>query len=270
MRRRKLSERRGAASGLIPRTARPWRQQLQPHCRRLRHRIAAALPRRSTLALVRGGSNRSQSQPWLPRNRSVSQALDQQDPDTRKHRAMNARLIGTTLAIACVLGAGAGMASYYAGRDRATDGHEAIGPVPLFLTSAQGSDARPAWPTRSGPVAFNHEMIALLTLGATMSGAARQAMAQGTIEQPRRMTRRERRQFQREERARQRAERAYEAYARAPDMRGRVEGSNVEVRVYDRYGNNIRTRRVQREIEADLPRAYSPRRARAFGRYGRW
>jgi hypothetical protein len=184
---------------------------------------------------------------------------------------MHGRLIASTLAIACALGAGAGMASYFAGRDRATDARETTGPVPLFLASAQQSDFRQPWPTRAGPVAFNNEMIALLTLGARMSGSAQQAMAQGTIDlQPRRMTRRERRRLQQAERGRRRAERAHTAHAQAPDIRGRVEGNDVEVRVYDRHGNNIRTRRVEREAEMERPGPYAPRRFRTFGPFGSW
>jgi hypothetical protein len=182
---------------------------------------------------------------------------------------MNARLIATTLAIAGVLGAGAGMASYYVGRD---PGSSERGTVPLFLTSAQQSDSQPLWPPRSEAVAFNNEMITLLTLGATMSGAAQQAMAQDTIEPqpPKPMTRRERRRLQQEERAQQRAERAYGARAQSRDSRGRVEGDDVEVRVWDRNGRHLQTRRVEREMEMERPRAYAPGPARRFGPFGNW
>jgi hypothetical protein len=165
------------------------------------------------------------------------------------------------------------MASYYAGRDRAVDpGRETVSSAPLFLSSAQQSDFRSTWPARSGSVAFNSEMIALLTLGATMSGSALQAMAQDTIEPqpPKPMTRRERRRLQHEERTRLRAERARDARAQAHDVRDRNDGDDVEVRVYDRYGRQIRTRRVEREVRGDQPRADAPAPLRVFGPFGNW
>jgi len=185
---------------------------------------------------------------------------------------MNARLIAITLATACVLGAGAGMASYYLGRDRAASEVAGASPVPLFLTSAQQPDTRPTWPTRSAPVAFNDEMIALLTLGATMSGSAQQALAQGSLEPepPKPMTRRERRRLQQEERVRLRAERAYGARAQARDGGGRVDGDDVEVRAWDRNGRHLQTRQVEREVEVDRPRARGRGPSRRFGPFGNW
>jgi hypothetical protein len=113
-------------------------------------------------------------------------------------------------------------------------------------------------------------MVALLTLGATMSGSAQQSMAQGTIEPqpPKRMSRREQRRLRQAERARQRAERAYDARAQAPAIRNRSDGGDVEVRVYDRDGNTMRTRRVEREVGPDRPRTHAPGPIRMFGPFG--
>lgn len=162
---------------------------------------------------------------------------------------MKARYLAAGTACFCLLSGSAAIASYYLGST-------AERPIHLFALSAQQFDPRPSWPPRQHPVAFNGEMVALLTMGASVSAAARNAIRIPAAEPaPRPMTRRERRQAQREERARRRAE-AYQARAQAAES-----DDGVEVRVYDRRGRTVRSRRVHREPSRRLP---------PFGTFGRW
>ena len=200
---------------------------------------------------------------------------------------MNRRLAAITLGGVCVLGAGAGLASHYIGRDGARDAQ----PTPLFLTSAQQVEPR-SWPPAKASVAFNEEMYALLTMGASAGATARQSASAAAREMDvaeplPRMSRRERRRMQREERARERAERAFAREERTDaddrsvrrrddrgrdhstrDERGRVHvygggGDAVEVHVRDRRG--VRVQRIEREPGEERQRTDPPSHFRVFG-----
>ena len=183
---------------------------------------------------------------------------------------MNWRLVAITLGCACVLGLGAAIASHYIGRDTARQ-------TPLFVTTAQKTDPRPSWPPSGGSVAFNGEMIALLTMGASVSApsreparAQRRYIAEEEAEPPRHMSRQERRRAQQEERARLREERiqARDARAQAYEDRSREgrartrhrraggDDDSVEIRGRDRRG--VRSEPVEREAFEDRPRVYAP------------
>jgi len=173
---------------------------------------------------------------------------------------MNWRLVAAALGCAGVLGVGAGVASYHVGRNADPTPEP---PEPLFLMTARHIEGRPAWPPPNGSVAFNHEMIALLTMGAE-AGAAAQAYARAEPEPPRRMSRQERRRAQQEERARLRAEREHAGGDRPAREQPR---GTVEIVVRDRWGR-VQVHRVERD---DMrPRAYVPAPRRTFGPFGPW
>jgi hypothetical protein len=193
--------------------------------------------------------------------------------------AVNGRTAAVVLGCAGILIGSAGIASKHIWPRPA----DSRAPVSLFAISAQKMEPS-AWPPSNADVAFNAQMIELLTIGAN---AARRAYAYGQQQQQqarqeewqeppslpmsRREAREERRRLQREERARQREEQAREygerreGWARQRDERRQArrdgrDGEAVEILIRDRHGRVVRTQRVSRE--AYEARGQSPDRVR--------
>jgi len=156
--------------------------------------------------------------------------------------------------------------------------------VPLFVQTAQQVEPGTAWRNRASSVAFNDEMIALLTMGANLAARPQAPELQASNEDrpplSRHASREERRRARREERERARAERAerraqVRAERAARNARAEYRGDRdspdkVEVRVRDRRGTRIRTERVEPEVadRPPAPRAYAPGPFRMFGPFG--
>ena len=186
---------------------------------------------------------------------------------------MNWRSIATALGCTGLLAGGAFAASQYFGP--VSPPPDSGQPPALFLMAAQKADPKPSWPPSTGPVAFNNEMIALLTMGATVRPAIvaqHQEPAREIAEPQAQGSRQERRRARQEDRARQRAERALAKASReARNARAQAsEDDQVEVSVRDRNGNPLRVRRVQREFDSEPPRASAPGPFRMFQPFGDW
>jgi hypothetical protein len=112
---------------------------------------------------------------------------------------------------------------------------------PLFAQAATGMPAQALWP-RSGAVAYNEEMHALLTMAATPKVAARAAEPpphRAHAQDPR--------------------ERSSRRTGRNRNRNSARDRDPVEIEVRDRNGRRVRIERVEREaIDGYRARAYAP------------
>jgi hypothetical protein len=174
---------------------------------------------------------------------------------------MDWRVAGIGLGCAGAIAAGAISWSYV---ERAPAGSQ----VPSFLTGAL-HEPGPLWPPAGASIAFHEETTALLTWGAQVSAAVREAARVYAMDDapPPSAREQQRNQRRKQPKARPQPKQARPEPAPPPEV--------VEVNVRDRFGRIIQSRRVQRE-SYDGPRAYAPPQAyappsrRFFGPFGDW